>query len=350
MKPEQVLHNWDIPEFTSINADLIKRASSGLLNKTFLIRVLDSKSAENKLFILQCVHPAVSMNGSMNNYFHVTHYLQDQGLKTQTLIPTSSGSLWIDDDGEQGQLLGPEQNPWRWRLLQGVEGETFDTANNLSMAEEAGKVLGTIDSKLASYPKELDAGRKSFFYSLEIEKLNQYQKQFAADSDEQVREAASLLHTELPKLLLPEDLPQSVIHADPKVSNFLFDENGKCIGMIDLDTLQVLSPLFEVADAARSWCGGLEDDPNNTFNPNIYNALLNGYLETSKGLLSEREQALIPQACKLVMLGLATRFLNDYIDDSYFGWDETKYDSRKAHNKARALGQISLYRSYLKLT
>ena len=76
---------------------------------------------------------------------------------------------------------------------------------------------------------------------------------------------------------------------------------------------------------------------------------MRGYLANSKGLLSEREQALIPQVCKLVMLGLATRFLNDYIDDSYFGWDEARYNTRKDHNKARALGQISLYRSYIKL-
>ena len=348
MKPEQVLHNWDIPELASISSESIKRANSGLLNKTFLIRTLDNNNAENLLYVLQLVHPAVSMNGSMSNYFHVTHFLREQGLQTQTMLRTKDGSLWVEDDGEQGDMVGPEENTWRWRLMQGVEGFTYETCTGNTMAEEAGKVLGEVDTALAKYPKALDSGRKSHNYKLWFDILNQYQERFAADADEQIREAALLLHTEIPKLFLPDDLPASIIHADPKTSNFLFDENGNGIGMIDYDTLQVLSPLYEVADAVRSWCGGLEDDPNNSFNSGIYEALMRGYLTTSKGLLSEREIALIPQACKLVMLGLATRFLNDYLDDSYFGWDETRYNTRKAHNKARALGQISLYKSYLK--
>ena len=344
MKPEQVLHNWDFPELTNLKSSDIKRSNTGWLNKTYLIR------AGSKLFVLQCVSPAVSMNGSMNNYFHVTQYLREKGLNTQILLPTKDGKLWIEDDGEYGQTLGPENNGWRWRLLQGVDGVSYEKTTGPAMAEEAGKILGEVDAVLATYPKPLEPGRKSFYYAPIIEKLNQFQEQFAADADEQIRGAAVLLRTELPKMLLPEDLPQSIIHADPKVSNFLFKENGQSIGMIDFDTIQMLSPLFEVADAVRSWCADEEDDPNNMFHKSVYDSLMQGYLATSKGLLSEREQALIPQAYKLVTLGLAARFLNDYIDDSYFGWNETKYESRKAHNKARAMGQISLYQSFIKLT
>jgi hypothetical protein len=47
-------------------------------------------------------------------------------------------------------------------------------------------------------------------------------------------------------------------------------------------------------------------------------------------------------------LGLAARFLNDYVDDSYFGWDKSRYKNRRAHNKARVLGQISLYNTAIK--
>jgi Ser/Thr protein kinase RdoA (MazF antagonist) len=277
----------------------------------------------------------------------VTQFLQSKGLTTQTVLMTREGKLWVEDDEAKPDAAG---NTWRWRLLLGVEGEFFDRTSGPAMAEEAGRVLGQMDATLATYPGTLEPGRKSFHYTVEIEKLNQYQKQFAADADEKIRGAAVLLRTEMPKLLLPEDLPKSIIHADPKVSNFLFTKDGAGIGMIDFDTLQLLSPLFEVADAVRSWCGGEEDDPENTFEKSVYESLLQGYLSTSKGLLSEREQSLIPQACKLVMLGLASRFLNDYIDDSYFGWDETRYNSRKDHNKARALGQISLYQSFIKLT
>ncbi len=344
MKPDVVLHNWNVPELADLEASHIKRSSSGLLNKTYLIH------SQGKLFVLQCVHPAVSMDGSMNNYFHVTQFLREQGMQTQTVLPTTEGKLWIEGDSEDGTLIGPEGNSWRWRLLQGVEGISFETTKDTKLAEEAGKILGQTLALLKEYANPIEPGRKAFQYLGELEKLSQYQEQFAANDDEQIREAAILLHTELPKLLLPDDLPKRIIHGDPKVSNFLFTEEGKGVGMIDFDTIQLISPLYELGDALRSWCGQNEDDPNNTFNTEIYDAFLKSYLDTSKGLLSEREQSLIPQACKLIMLGLATRFMNDYIDDSYFGWDETRYQSRKDHNKARALGQISLYRSYIKLT
>jgi Ser/Thr protein kinase RdoA (MazF antagonist) len=343
MKPEDVLHNWDVANITSSE---IKKASSGLLNKTFLIRAGESNT---ELFVLQCVHPAVSMDGAMNNYFHVTQFLKEQGTPTQTVLRTKEDSLWVEDN-EETDAAG---KVWRWRLLTGVEGDVYDKELNpelvdVALANAAGSMLAKFHTTLSQYPKQLEQGRLSFRYDQEIKKLNQFQEQLMADADESIRDAAQLLISEMPKLALPSDLPQTIIHADPKVSNFVFDETKAGICMIDLDTLQVLSPLYDLGDAVRSWCGQKEDNPNNPFNLEIYNAFLEGYLANSKGLLSEREQSLIPQAAKLIMLGLATRFLNDYIEDSYFGWDETKYESRKAHNRARALGQISLYQNTLK--
>lgn len=343
MKPEDVLHNWNIPNLTTAE---IKRSSSGLLNKTFLIRAGESK---NDLYVLQLVHPAVSMDGAMNNYFHVTQFLVEQGHTTQTLIPTNTGKLWVDDTEETdatGKL-------WRWRLLKGVEGEVYDKDHNPQLvdnqlAETAGGLLAQFHITLSQYPKQLEIGRLSFRYEQEIAKLHQFQEQLMADPDESIKNMTQLLVTELPNLALPTDLPQIIVHADPKVSNFVFNKDKTGVCMIDLDTVQVLSPLYDLGDAIRSWCGQKEDNSNNPFNMELYRGFIKGYLDNSKGLLSEREQSLIPQAAKLIMLGLATRFINDYIEDYYFGWDETKYDSRKAHNKARAMGQISLYKSALK--
>ena len=66
MKPEDVLHNWNIPELNNLDNLNIVRSKSGLLNKTFLINTSSNQTQQNKLFVLQYVHPAVSMNGSMN--------------------------------------------------------------------------------------------------------------------------------------------------------------------------------------------------------------------------------------------------------------------------------------------
>lgn len=330
MKPEEVLHNWDIPGLDVQNVQF-QIPKSGLLNKTFLF------SAGNQLFVLQLVHPAVSMDGAMNNYFHVTQFLKDKGFPTQTLLPTKSGKLWIDNtDG------------WRWRLLTGVPGNIYDQTEDPELAAEAGKQLAQFHLLLSEYSHELEVGRLSFRYDNEIAKLKSYEEALMQDSDQEIRNATQLLLTQLPVLALPNGLPETIIHADPKISNFVFSSGKKALCLIDLDTIQRLSPLYDLGDAIRSWCGQKEDDPNNHLNMEIYSAFLKGYLTNSKGLLSDKEQVLIPQAAKLIMLGLATRFLNDYIEDSYFGWDDTRYTSRKDHNKARVKGQLSLYQSAIK--
>ncbi len=337
MKLLEVLSNWNVPSLVNLDPNNIKPPGTGNLHKTYLIR---TGEGGNELYILQCVHPAVSMDGALNNYFHVTQFLREQGLACQELLLTKEGNLYIEaeDDG------------WRWRLMRGVEGIFFDTTTNPKVAYEGGKLLGQFHAVLSQYPKELEIGRISFQYEKEANKLRQFENQLMADPDESIRNAAQTLLTELPKLMLPNNLPEIIIHGDPKISNFIFTPDLQGVCMIDMDTIQRLSPLYDLGDAIRSWCGQEEDDPNNSFNVEIYNSFLKGYMTTSKGLLSAKEQSLIPQAAKLVMIGLATRFLNDYIEDSYFGFNETKYKSRKDHNKARTLGQLSLYQSFIKLT
>ena len=43
-----------------------------------------------------------------------------------------------------------------------------------------------------------------------------------------------------------------------------------------------------------------------------------------------------------VCIELAARFAVDVFDDSYFGWDATRFPSRRAHNLIRARGQLAL--------
>ena len=334
MKPLEALKNWSIPELADIDSSKLEKPTSGLLNKTYMIR-----GTSNQLYIFQCVHPAVSMDGALNNYFHVTQFLRENNMVSQELLLTKNGNLYIEDEAG-----------WRWRLLKGVEGLYYQSTTDPVIAHEGGKLLGQFHTILSQYPKKLEIGRLSFRYEAEVEKLKSLEKQLMEDEDDSIKEATQLILKAIPKLMLPKSLPQQIIHADPKISNFLFSKNNTGICMIDLDTIQMHSPLYDIGDALRSWCGKEEDDPQNSFNLKMYDAFLKGYMSTSKGLLSTREQLLIPQAIKLIVLGLTTRFLNDYIEDSYFGFDETRFNSRKDHNKARVLGQLSLYRSFLKLT
>ena len=153
---------------------------------------------------------------------------------------------------------------------------------------------------------------------------------------------------ELPKLFLPADLPMRVIHGDPKISNILFDAKGNAKAIVDLDTCNRRPILVELGDAFRSWCGVVEDDPKNTFRLPMFNAGWKGYSKVAGKWLTAKEKKLVPQAIGTITLELASRFLADYFTDNYFGWDAKRYESRRAHNLARARGQIALYKDLKK--
>ena len=46
-----------------------------------------------------------------------------------------------------------------------------------------------------------------------------------------------------------------------------------------------------------------------------------------------------------ISLELASRFAADAIIDAYFGWDRTRFSSRREHNLLRARGQLALSRN-----
>ena len=46
-----------------------------------------------------------------------------------------------------------------------------------------------------------------------------------------------------------------------------------------------------------------------------------------------------------VSLELAARFAVDVFRDEYFGWDASRFASRRAHNLVRARGQLALSRA-----
>jgi len=115
-----------------------------------------------------------------------------------------------------------------------------------------------------------------------------------------------------------------------------------------LDTCSRSSILVELGDAFRSWCGNEEDDPKNRFCLRKFRSAWSGYKKGSDGFLTAREKSLIPKCIGTITLELACRFLTDYFEDSYFGWDSKRYKSRKEHNLARCRGQIKEFQDYKK--
>jgi hypothetical protein len=103
---------------------------------------------------------------------------------------------------------------------------------------------------------------------------------------------------------------------------------------------------FELGDALRSWCNPRgEDTEEVSIDREILAAAAAGYARGAQGLLSADEIDSVIIGLETVCVELAARFCYDIWDDSYFGWDRSRYPSRREHNLVRAQGQLSLGKS-----
>lgn len=317
--PQSVLSQYDIGDIQAISI-----VPSGLVHRTFHIR------SDKGQYIIQRLHPILASDGVADDFFAVTSFLKEQGFLAPECVLTKDGHvLAINEKG-------------KWRMQTCVSGRSFGVVQNGHIANEAGRIFGEFHKTLNLIPYEF----KSDLILHQTQK--EYERFLAAFPQElpvETQEEVKFVRDALPKFFLPDTLPLRVIHGDPKISNIIFDECGKAVSIIDLDTCNRSSVLVELGDAFRSWCGGKEDDPDNKFDVEIFSQAWSGYKEVAGDMLTREELQWLPTAIGTITLELTARFLADYFNDSYFGWDPDRYDSRCTHNLARARGQIAEFQS-----
>lgn len=135
-------------------------------------------------------------------------------------------------------------------------------------------------------------------------------------------------------------------HHDTKISNLLFDEKDKGICVIDLDTLMPGYFISDLGDMFRTYlCAVSEEEKDFStihVRPDIYKAIVKGYLKGAGNMLSRDEADQIYYAGLFMIYMQALRFLTDYINnDVYYG---ARYP---LHNYNRASNQIKLLEDYL---
>lgn len=305
--------------------------STGLIHQTFGVET------DQGHYIMQRLHPLLSSDQIGQDFLAVTQYLEAQQFPAPRCVLTKSGCVLA----HQGKLV--------WRTQTFLKGQVFDRMPSVRHAQEAGALLArfhrTLDSITHTFQTPLVWFDTEKRYREFLETLKKYQR---SPLTQEVHEEVELIKKNLPTCFMPKRVRTRVIHGDPKISNFLFDTSGKAVAILDLDLCQRRPLPLELGDAFRSWCGLEEDDPYNRFRMDIFRAGLRGYMGQAKGFITKQEIDLIPRGTAAVTLELASRFLKDYFEDHYFGWNEKKYPSRRAHNLARTRGMIALYKDLQK--
>lgn len=313
---EEILLQFALPPVTDV-----KRVGSGNINATYRV------TTEAGVFALQQLHGVIP-DAAADDMQTVTAHLAAHGLQVPSLVTT-----------KDGQPIARGADGTRWRVYPWIDGQIFDALPNADMAREAGRMVGNMHRLLAGLDYTPQGSIPHFHdTSFIVEEL----KSVRAQMPSEVAAVADDVLATLPDIIIT-DQPRQLVHGDLKISNLVFDDAGKAVGVIDFDTILLHSRAVDFGDALRSWCNRTsEDDAHAVFDMAFFTAASVGYAE---GFGSVDDRALLLRGAKQITLELCARFLIDVVRDSYFGFDTSRYPNRRAANIARAVGQHHLART-----
>jgi Ser/Thr protein kinase RdoA (MazF antagonist) len=338
----------------ALEGDVLSAApyGSGHINDTYKV---DMKPGDGPLrFVLQRINHNVFRRPDelMANVERVCAHayaklklsgMPDADRRTLRLIPTLSGKAWhIDATGN------------RWRCYNFIEGATgHDVVLTPEQAYAAAKSFGAFQALLADLPGgRLHETIPDFHHT--PSRFARFQEALAKDSHGRAAASVPEIAFALARAhevnvvveaLRDGTLPERVTHNDTKLNNVLLDDvtqEGVCV--IDLDTVMPGSVLYDFGDLVRTSTSPAAEDETDLSKVRMelpmFEALVKGYLESTKFFLTPKEKVLLPFAGKLITFEIGLRFLTDWLEgDTYFKI------KRPTHNLDRARTQFKLVES-----
>lgn len=311
----------------------ISPLGNGLINQTWLV-----ENGVSEHFVLQRVNSMFP--AAINQDIDVlTRHIEAKGLTTCRLVPANDGALWVEH--EKGV----------WRLLSRVDGASRNALTSAAQAREAGVVLGQFHLAVSDLEHTFsnlrlgihDTARHLRFLDETLRNRTHHPEYAAVSSlGREILDIAKSLP------VLPQ-VPDRVVHGDPKVNNILFEAGGnRAICLVDLDTISQMPLPLELGDAMRSWCNPSgEDYWTGEFSAELFVPAIEGYAEQTRGWILPEEWSSIVPATHIILIELAARFCADALNETYFAWDPQKFATRSEHNQVRAAGQLTEARSLL---
>lgn len=324
--------------FEKISSDFsYQKLTSGHINQTFLVQ------NNQKKFILQKINTSVFKNLEIitENIRTVSSHLKSRNYPHFILesLPFSEGSFLWDET---------------WRLLNYAEKTMiFEKVKSPEQAYEAAKFLGEFHGHLRdldtnklkdSIPGFLDFNSRFQNFQLSLKSASTERLKIAENEIEFLLSQENILEN---WNQISSELPKKIIHADPKISNFLFEENSSenIKALIDWDTLMTGTVLYDFGDMVRSYTNlRKEDDPDfgENFSLENYKSLKKGFLYHLENQFHPIEKENMDLAGKLVVYIQAIRFLTDFLNgDIYY---QIHYAEQ---NLNRAKSQIHLLKEML---
>ena len=319
----------------------IEPTGNGHINDTYLVHSADMDYIMQRVNTVVFPDAEILMKNIMGVTSHITKVFESLSItdkKTLEFFTTKEGSPLAYVDGNY------------YRVCKFINAYSIDCAQNTTQLAEAGRAFGNFQKMLSDY----DASTLSEVIPHFHDTANRYRMfEDAVATGDAARAAEVQAEIEFVRSkkqmasvvvdgIADGSIPLRVTHNDTKINNILFDTEGRCVAVIDLDTVMPGSMLYDFGDAMRS--GGTSADEDEVdlskvyFKVENFEAYVRGYLAEFPDL-TERELELLPFSAFLLTYECGMRFLTDYLQgDVYF---KTAYPT---HNLVRARNQFALAR------
>ncbi len=306
----------------------VRALTDGLINETWYARAADGAE-----YALQAVNDMFPPHINLD-IDAVTRHLEQEGLAPPRLLKNRAGMVYHQEEGRT------------WRLFTYIAGRVYQRLDEPDPAAAAGDMLGRLHTALGRFTGELqvdrplphDTARHARRLASVLESCRDHPR-YA-----QIAPLGETLRRRLAQLPKLPPLPLRLVHGDPKISNFIFTEDGgqvRC--MVDFDTLGKAPVCLELGDALRSWCNPQgEDTTAGYFSMAHCRAALGGYAARTGAWMTRREANAVAPATVLICTELAARFCIDALAEDFFSWDADRFNSHSEHSEIRARGQLRL--------
>ncbi len=325
---------------------------TGHINNTY--KAVVNQAGRSVNYLLQRINTNIFQEPEtlMNNISRICSHLvsqakaegvEDASRRVLTLIPSTEGIPWYKD---------AEGGYWRCYLF--IEDATgYEVIENTSQAREAARCFGRYLQLLENLPGErlnetipnfhnTPNRLKNFINAVEKDEFNLV-KTVKPEIDFVMERKDDVYN--LVNLQKEGKLPERVTHNDTKLNNVLLDnKTNKGVCVIDLDTSMPGLSLYDFGDLVRTSTSPVPEDhpkPEEVrMMPEMYKALVEGFLDSGKDFLNSKEIELLPEGGRLMTMEVGMRFLTDYLEgNKYF---KTAYPE---HNLVRSRTQFALVAS-----
>lgn len=317
--------------------------TNGHINTTYVVE----NSATGEKYILQKINTNIfkEPENLAHNHLEINKILSQYNYKRTLLKPLESlGHHYYEGEDKC------------WRMLEFIpDSKTFLKVPDPETAYKAAEALSEFYAVLNAHAEEINLSDPLPGFINFEKRINDYKislENSAPELKEKASEEISFVneHLELPNQWIEAEksgnLKKRIIHADPKISNVLFNQNNEPLAVIDLDTVMYGTLLYDFGDMIRSYTNMTDEDDSSmteNFNPAIFEKVKEGFLSHLDGLMTSTEKEMMDYAAKAVIYIQAVRFLTDYLDGSkYYA---TKYPD---HNLDRTKNQINLVKGLMK--